>query len=58
MAPLPGDKSARLIADMNARHRADALAKDPSSIPGMTQSELNEVINTGTISTELLREIL
>jgi hypothetical protein len=34
----------------------DAL--DPSDIDGMTQAELNDVINTGTISTALLRDIL
>lgn len=38
--------------------RERELADDPSDIPGMTQSELNEVINTGSIPTRLLNEIL
>lgn len=38
--------------------RERELADDPSDIPGMTQAELNEVINTGSISTRLLNEIL
>lgn len=38
--------------------RATELERDPSDIPGMTQAELNHVINTGTISTDLLNRIL
>jgi hypothetical protein len=48
----------RHLAATNADRRTAALAKDPSDIPGMTQSELNDVINTGSISHALLREIL
>jgi hypothetical protein len=38
--------------------RTRELADDPSDIPGMTQRELNDVINTGSIPTRLLNEIL
>jgi hypothetical protein len=38
--------------------RARELADDPSDIDGMTQAELNDVINTGSISSSLLRRIL
>lgn len=34
------------------------LAADPSDIPGVTQTELNEIINTGSISSRLLNQIL
>lgn len=46
------------ISEVRTRQRNDQLAKDPSTIPGMTQTELNDVITTGTIPTALLREIL
>lgn len=52
------DKTARLFEDMRARHRADALAADPSSIQGMTQAELDNVIDTGSIPTTLLNDVL
>ena len=58
MAKLPPERTASLMADMRARHRADELKADPSSIPGMTGAELADVINTGTISTALLDEVL
>jgi hypothetical protein len=45
-------------AEVKGRQREDELRRDPSDIPGMTQSELNKVIDTGTIPTALLREIL
>ena len=48
----------KYLSDMRVRHREDELKKDPSSIPGMTQAELDDVINTGTIPTSLLNEIL
>jgi hypothetical protein len=48
----------RHLAAVATDRRASALAKDPSDIPGMTQAELNDVINTGTIPAALLREIL
>ena len=48
----------RLISSMHARHREEELERDPSSIPGMTGSELADVINTGTIPTALLNSIL
>jgi hypothetical protein len=46
------------LAEVKGRQREDELRRDPSSIPGMTQTELNDVINTGTIPAALLREIL
>jgi len=46
------------IKEVKDRWRQDELARDPSSIPGMTQTELNEVIDTGSIPTSLLNEIL
>jgi hypothetical protein len=45
------------MAAWKTEQRKIELAKDPSSIPGMTQTELNEVIDKGSISTKLLREI-
>jgi len=48
----------RHLAACAADCRARELADDPSDIDGMTQSELNDVINTGTIPTALLRGIL
>lgn len=48
----------RHLAACAADRRASALAKDPSDIPGMTQAELNDAINTGSIPTALLRDIL
>lgn len=52
------DKTARLFRERNEWVRAQELADDPSDIPGMTQTELDEVINTGTIRTSTLRRIL
>lgn len=48
----------RHLAACAADRRATELARDPSDIPGMTQTELNDVINTGSIPTALRREIL
>lgn len=48
----------RHITENDADRRARELARDPSDIPGMTQAELNDVINTGTIPTSLLWKIL
>lgn len=45
-------------AEVAQRQRDDELTRDPSDIPGMTQTELNQVINTGTIPTALLHDIL
>lgn len=46
------------IDGRNETRREEELQRDPSSIPGMTQTELNSVIDTGTISKKLLRRIL
>lgn len=48
----------RHLAACAADCRERELADDPSGIDGMTQSELNDVINTGSISSSLLRRIL
>lgn len=48
----------RHLAAAAADRRAAELARDPSDIPGMTQAELNNLIDIGTIPTALLREIL
>lgn len=48
----------RHLAAAAEDRRARELTDDPSDIPGMTQAELNHVINTGTISTDLLNRIL
>lgn len=52
------DKTARLFRERSERIRAQELADDPSDIPGMTQTELNAVIDTGTIRTSTLNRIL
>ena len=52
------DTTARLLRERSERLRAQELANDPSDIPGMTQTELDGVINTGTIRTSTLRQIL
>jgi hypothetical protein len=46
-----------LVACKKDRRQRELL-KDPSTIPGLTQTELNDVINTGTISSAKLRQIL
>ena len=48
----------RHLDAVNRDRRETALARDPSDIPGMTQGELDDVINTGSIPTALLRDIL
>lgn len=48
----------KYLAEADERRRAEELRRDPSSIPGMTQAELNEVIATGSISVALLRKII
>jgi hypothetical protein len=55
--PQPEATQARL-AEVKTRQRRDELERDPCDIPGMTQTELNDVINTGSIPTALLHEIL
>jgi len=52
------ERTSRLLADMKQRHRRAELAADPSNIPGMTQTELNAVINSETIPTALLHDVL
>lgn len=58
MAKLPRERTEQLLEDMRGRHRAAELAADPSDIPGLTQTELGRVINTGQIPTSLLDEVL
>lgn len=48
----------RHLAECARDCRNRELTDDPSDIPGMTQSELNEVINTGSIPTRLLNDLL
>lgn len=56
--PSKPELTERLLGEVNRDRRTRALADDPSDIPGMTQGELNDVINTGSIPTALLRDIL
>ena len=53
-----GEETDRQVSEANASDRAHALRKDPSSIKGMTQAELNKVIDSGKISRDTLRRIL
>jgi hypothetical protein len=46
------------IAEVRGRQREDELRRDPSDIPGMTQTELNKVIDTDSIPTALLNDVL
>jgi hypothetical protein len=39
------DYTQKLLREREGQRREEALRKDPSSIPGLTQTELNQIID-------------
>lgn len=50
--------SNQLVGQANRRGHEEQLENDPSTVPGLTKSQLNEFIDTGRVSPPAGRTIL